>query len=78
MSGSQESPWTDNPNAPKVPYYLYIEEKAYFAGILVASILYGSCQAVPPTHLSNRIQSVCSVRSRDPGRAVLPMYDRAA
>ena len=48
MSDSQEIPWTDNPNAPKVPYYLYIEEKAYFAGILIASILYGLYEAAPP------------------------------
>jgi len=45
MSDSQETPWIDNPNAPKVPHWLYIEEKAYFAGIIIASILYGSYKA---------------------------------
>jgi len=41
MSDSQERPWSDNPNAPKIPYYLYFEEKADFAGVLIGSILYG-------------------------------------
>ena len=49
MSDSQERPWTNNPNAPRIPYGLYLEEKAYFAGILIASILYGTHNASRPT-----------------------------
>ena len=38
----QHPPWSDNPNAPKIPYHLYFDEKASFAGSLVASIIYGT------------------------------------
>jgi hypothetical protein len=39
---SDEQSWSDNPNAPKIPYDLYFGEKARFAGLLVGSILYGT------------------------------------
>jgi len=42
MFDLQEGPWSDNPNAPKIPYNLYVEEKADFAGILISSMLYGT------------------------------------
>ena len=42
MSGSQQTPWSNNPNAPKILYDLYFEEKANFAGFLIGSILYGT------------------------------------
>ena len=42
MSDTQTKPWSDNVNAPKIPYDLYFAEKASFAGILLASILYGT------------------------------------
>ena len=42
MSDSQEQLWSDNPNAPKITYALYFAEKSYFAGILLAAILYGA------------------------------------
>ena len=36
-------PWSDNPYAPKgIPYPLYLQEKANFAGFLIGSILYGT------------------------------------
>jgi hypothetical protein len=41
MSDSSEKPWSDNPNAPQIPYLLYFAEKANFAGILIGAILYG-------------------------------------
>lgn len=47
MSDSQEEPWTNNPNAPKIPHDLYLREKSYFAGVLVAALLYGACKALP-------------------------------
>jgi len=42
MSDSQEQPWSDNPNAPQIPYGLYLLEKTWFAGTLISSILYGA------------------------------------
>lgn len=42
MSDSGEIPWSDNPNAPRVPYWVYFGEKAIFAGIFVAAILFGT------------------------------------
>ena len=49
MSSSQQKPWSDNPNAPKIPYVLYSEEKASFAGTSIGSILYGTCATPSPT-----------------------------
>ena len=45
MSDSQEQPWSDHPNAPNISRRLYFDEKAYFAGLLISSILYGSPNA---------------------------------
>ena len=42
MSDSQEQPWSDNPNAPSISRRLYFDKKAYFAGLLISSILYGT------------------------------------
>ena len=42
MSDSQERPWSDNPNAPRIPYWLYLQEKSRFAGVFLGSILYGT------------------------------------
>ena len=44
MSGSQEQPWSGNPNAPKISHDVYLREKAWFTGILVGAILYGTCK----------------------------------
>ena len=41
MSDASEIPWSDNPNAPQIPYALYFAEKANFAGALVGAIFYG-------------------------------------
>jgi len=41
MSSSPQNPWSDNPNAPKISHRVYVQEKAYFAGALIAAILYG-------------------------------------
>ena len=53
MSDAQDKPWSDNPNAPQIPYYLYFEEKADFAGVLIGSILYGMHNAPQLTRLCN-------------------------
>jgi len=78
MSDSQDKPWSDNPNAPQIPYYLYFEEKADFAGVLIGSILYGMHGATPD-HTPMEPSSLCLLGfSRDPRRALLPVYGRAA
>jgi len=41
MSDSQDQPWSNNTNAPKIPRYLYLQEKANFAGYIIGAILYG-------------------------------------
>ena len=58
MSDSQEPLWSDNPNAPKISRTLYLDEKADFAGNLLASILYGMLNAPPPPPPPIRAQSV--------------------
>ena len=77
MSDSQERPWSDNPNAPKIPYNLYFDEKAYFAGTFVGSILYGTREASLHKRLSIRAHFVRSVYSRDRRSPVLQMHRRA-
>ena len=78
MSDSQEKPWSDNPNAPQIPYYLYFEEKADFAGVLIGSILYGMHMVFTPISLRNHTHLVCSAYPRDTGRTFLPVYGRVA
>lgn len=41
MSDSSIIPWSDNPNAPKIPYWLYYVEKVYFAGFVIGAVFYG-------------------------------------
>jgi len=77
MSDSRYKSWSNNPNAPKIPYALYLEEKAYYAGTLIGSMLYGMRKrffACPPT----RAHLVLSVYPRNAHRVVLQMYDRPA
>ena len=47
MSESSQKPWSDNPNAPQIPYDLYVWEKAVFAEGFIGAILYGL-----PTYMS--------------------------
>ena len=42
MSDTQQKPWSNSLNAPKIPYDLYYAEKATIAGILIALVLYGT------------------------------------
>lgn len=60
MSDSQEQSWSDNPNAPKIPPLLYIWEKAYFAGALLGTILYGTREIPPSACLPVRPHSIRS------------------
>ena len=36
-----DSSWSDNPNAPKIPYPVYYFEKVLFAGDFISLIIYG-------------------------------------
>jgi len=49
MSDSQEQPWSNNPNAPKIPHLVYLAEKNLFAGTLISAILYGTHKQPPST-----------------------------
>ena len=40
-SDSSQKPWSDNPNAPQIPYGLYFWEKATVAGNIIGAIFYG-------------------------------------
>ena len=51
MSSSGEMPWSDDPNAPLIPYWVYLGEKAIFVGLFIGSILFGTGT---PMHLSIR------------------------
>ena len=74
MSDSQQKPWSNNPNAPKIPYVLYFQEKANLAGILIASILYGTRKTPPPTRPPTHAHYACLIYHRDNHRVVLPVY----
>ena len=69
---SQQKPWSDSPNAPKITYKVYFEEKANFAGVLIGSILYGMSK-----NATTYVAYLHSVRSfgysRDRYRVVLQM-----
>ena len=49
MSDFQFEPWSDNPNAPKIWYGVYLAEKITFAGSFIESILYGMHSRSPST-----------------------------
>ena len=65
MSDSQEQPWSDNPNAPSISRRLYFDEKAYFAGLLISSILYGApnapCLLVCPPVLTSFVRIILGI-----------------
>lgn len=41
MSDSPDTPWSDGPNAPRIPYWLHLAEGGDFAGFFIGMILYG-------------------------------------
>ena len=41
MSDTLGHPWSNNSNAPNIPYELYFQEKSNFAGTFISSMLYG-------------------------------------
>ena len=72
MSDLEEQPWSDNPNAPKIPYYIYRFEKTWFAGVLISSILYGT-----PKRPHHPVLSSVLTAHRDARRSLLRMHDNA-
>ena len=76
MSDSQQKPWSNNPNAPKISSGLHFEEKGSIIGNLVAPIFYGTSEASPPTRPHIRAHFVYFVCPRDDHRGFLEMYDR--
>lgn len=79
MSDSQEwQPWSDNPNAPKIPHDQYTDEKEYFAAILIGSILYGMPEILLYTCPFIPAHSVCLTYPRDSHPSVLQMHGCAA
>ena len=74
MSDSQQTSWSNDPNAPNVSYPVYNYEKTYFAGIFIGSALYGTRKASLPTRPSIRAHIICLVYFRDHHRAILPVH----
>ena len=75
MAESQFKPWSDNPNAPKIRYDLYLWEKINFAGDLVSSILYGTRKISLPTCPSTHPCSLLRLaHPRNAHHAVLRLY----
>lgn len=58
MYDYQQEPWSDNSSAPKIPYFLYFEEKTNFAGNLMSSTLYGRPET-PQTYMPVYPYSLC-------------------
>ena len=73
MAETSQSPWSTNPNAPKIPHLQYLAEKENFIGNLAGSIFYGTPNyaSVIRTHLTWPIY-----HSRLCHRPVLPMHGR--
>ena len=78
MSDPWGPPWSDNPNAPKISHTIYFDEKVWFVGNSLSSILYGAPQTPPLTRPSLCAHFVYLVYSRDSHRCVPTMYSRAA
>ena len=72
MSDSQFESWSKNPNAPEIPYRVYLMEKTWFAGTLVSSILYGAHNRPPTTHLS--IHAYCLLARLTTGMLIVLFF----
>ena len=72
MSEDSQVPWSDDPNAPQIPYVLYESEKYNFAGIVLTAMFYGE-----PIHAS--VYPIPQIyHPRDCRPSVLPMHGRVA
>ena len=50
MSGLSGEPWSEGPNAPRISYSLYLEEKTTFAGAFIGAMFYGMSKHTSPIH----------------------------
>jgi hypothetical protein len=71
MSDPLYQPWSGDPYAPQIPYWLYYLEKANFAGVLMGGIFYGMRR---PTFASPCSSRLFDCHSRDCRRSVLPSH----
>ena len=78
MSDSQFKPWSENPNAPKIPHDLYFAEKVRIAGDFIGAMLYGTRYMSLATRSPIRTHFVCRACPRDPHHAVLQIHECAA
>lgn len=70
MSDPSETPWSDNPNAPQIPYSLHFNEKVNFVGYPIGAMFYGT-----RTHLCFRLSMpISSDRSTILGIIVLLFF----
>jgi hypothetical protein len=76
MSDSWGQPWSDNPYAPQIPYWLYFAEKVTFAGTSSPSdILWYAPTLIRRLSVLTRL---FDHHPRDCHRSVLPMHGRLA
>ena len=75
MSNSQGQLFPNGPYAPKIPHFLYLQEKADFIGVYVGSIFYGTREVPRPLVC---LCSLCLVYYRDGHRVVLQMCGRTS
>lgn len=54
MSDPLGMPWSEDPNAPQIPPFLYLAEKEIFTGLLIGTALYGMLP-----HASVYLYSLC-------------------
>ena len=54
MSDPWGDPWSNNPNAPQIPFWVYTAEREGFVGRLAGAILYGT-----QVHVSLRLYLPC-------------------
>ena len=75
MHNCSDQLWSNDPNAPRISNFLYIQEKGYFLGSVIAAISYGTLSHVSKaTHV--RLVHLVN-HSRDRCRSVLSMHERA-
>ena len=77
MPDSQQKPWSNDLNAPKIPYDLHLREKNNVIGTFISSIFYGTRKTSLPTRPYIRPYLVCLACSRDGRYVVLQMYGRS-
>ena len=54
MAHSSQTPWSNDPNAPQLPTWLHLIEKAFLAGFFIGAISYGALTPPPGNLCSPR------------------------